>query len=89
MPIPSPRQVVKVFKRYVPPVTPAQLYLTTLRHVHFLGPGLVSSVAYIDPGNWATDIKAGANYGYKLLFIILLAGLAAAGIFASYLVRHG
>jgi metal iron transporter len=51
------------------------------RHIHFLGPGLVSSVAYIDPGNWATDLSAGANYGYKLLFIVLLAGLAAAGPF--------
>ncbi|WVN90434.1 uncharacterized protein L203_105670 [Cryptococcus depauperatus CBS 7841] len=48
-----------------------------LRHVHFIGPGLVSSVAYIDPGNWATDLAAGADYGYKLLFIVLLAGLAA------------
>ncbi|WWC69002.1 uncharacterized protein I206_102938 [Kwoniella pini CBS 10737] len=47
------------------------------RHMHFVGPGLVSSVAYIDPGNWATDLEAGATYGYKLLFIVLLAGLAA------------
>ncbi|WVQ62957.1 uncharacterized protein L199_001106 [Kwoniella botswanensis] len=47
------------------------------RHLHFVGPGLVSSVAYIDPGNWATDLEAGATYGYKLLFIVLLAGLAA------------
>nr|XP_018264409.1 metal iron transporter [Kwoniella dejecticola CBS 10117]OBR86567.1 metal iron transporter [Kwoniella dejecticola CBS 10117] len=45
--------------------------------MHFVGPGLVSSVAYIDPGNWATDLEAGATYGYKLLFIVLLAGLAA------------
>lgn len=52
---------------------------TDIRHIHFLGPGLVSSVAYIDPGNWATDLSAGANYGYKLLFIVLLAGLAACG----------
>jgi NRAMP (natural resistance-associated macrophage protein)-like metal ion transporter len=52
---------------------------TNIRHIHFLGPGLVSSVAYIDPGNWATDLSAGANYGYKLLFIVLLAGLAACG----------
>jgi hypothetical protein len=44
-----------------------------------VGPGLVSSVAYIDPGNWATDLEAGASYGYKLLFIVLLAGLAAVG----------
>lgn len=36
-------------------------------------------MAYIDPGNWATDLQAGAGYGYKLLFIVLLAGLAAVG----------
>ena len=42
---------------------------------------MVSSVAYIDPGNWATDLSAGAHYGYKLLFIVLMAGLAAAGTF--------
>ncbi|OCF34616.1 metal iron transporter [Kwoniella heveanensis BCC8398] len=47
------------------------------RHLHFVGPGLVSSVAYIDPGNWATDLEAGAKYGYKLLFVVFLAGLAA------------
>ncbi|KIR31302.1 metal iron transporter [Cryptococcus deuterogattii MMRL2647] len=47
------------------------------RHLYFVGPGLVSSVAYIDPGNWATDLEAGANYGYKLLFVVLVASLAA------------
>ncbi|ODN80690.1 hypothetical protein L202_02862 [Cryptococcus amylolentus CBS 6039] len=47
------------------------------RHLQFVGPGLVSSVAYIDPGNWATDLEAGADYGYKLLFVVLMAGLAA------------
>ncbi|WVR04033.1 hypothetical protein IAU60_001032 [Kwoniella sp. DSM 27419] len=47
------------------------------RHLHFVGPGLVSSVAYIDPGNWATDLEAGAHYGYKLLFVVFIAGLAA------------
>ena len=52
------------------------------RHLHFVGPGLVSSVAYIDPGNWATDLQAGASYGYKLLFIVLLSGLAAVGVSA-------
>jgi len=53
------------------------------RHLHFVGPGLVSSVAYIDPGNWATDLQAGALYGYKLLFIVLLSGLAAVGTYDS------
>lgn len=52
---------------------------SSTRHIYFVGPGLVSSVAYIDPGNWATDLEAGANYGYKLLFVVLVASLAAVG----------
>src|ERR1700760_2651238 len=41
------------------------------------GPGLLVSIGYIDPGNWATDIAAGAHYGYALLFMILLSNLWA------------
>ncbi|KAH0601584.1 hypothetical protein MHUMG1_00462 [Metarhizium humberi] len=43
----------------------------------FVGPGFMISVAYIDPGNYATDIAAGASYQYKLLFIVLLSNLFA------------
>ncbi len=43
----------------------------------FAGPGLLVSVGYMDPGNWATSIQAGASYGYKLLFVVLLSSLAA------------
>jgi manganese transport protein len=43
----------------------------------FAGPGLLISVGYMDPGNWATDIEAGSKYGYDLLFVVVLAGLAA------------
>lgn len=43
----------------------------------FLGPGLLISVGYMDPGNWATDIEAGAKYGYNLLFIVLFSSLIA------------
>ena len=43
----------------------------------FAGPGLLVSVGYMDPGNWATDIEAGSKYGYNLLFVVLLASLAA------------
>ncbi|KAK0535016.1 Manganese transporter smf1 [Tilletia horrida] len=51
---------------------------TTLsRHAAFIGPGIVASVAYADPGNWATDLQAGASHGYKLLFAVLLSGLFA------------
>ncbi|CAK7200018.1 NRAMP-like transporter smf-3 [Sporothrix eucalyptigena] len=43
----------------------------------FVGPGFIVSVAYIDPGNYSTDIAAGASYRYKLLFIVLLSNCFA------------
>ncbi|MBC7427731.1 MAG: Nramp family divalent metal transporter [Bacteriovorax sp.] len=43
----------------------------------FVGPGLLVSVGYMDPGNWATDIEAGSKFGYSLLCIILFSSLAA------------
>jgi manganese transport protein len=43
----------------------------------FLGPAVVTSIAYIDPGNFATNIQAGARYGYRLLWVVALANLVA------------
>ncbi len=43
----------------------------------FLGAAFVASVAYMDPGNFATNISGGATYGYMLLWVILLASLMA------------
>ncbi len=43
----------------------------------FLGPAFVASVAYIDPGNFATNIQGGSAFGYNLLWVILLANLMA------------
>jgi manganese transport protein len=43
----------------------------------FLGPAFVAAVAYIDPGNFATNVAAGARYGYLLLWVVLLANLIA------------
>ena len=43
----------------------------------FAGPAIVASVAYMDPGNYATNIQAGAGYGYGLLWVVLLANLIA------------
>lgn len=43
----------------------------------FLGPGFLVSVGYMDPGNWATDIQGGSEFGYKLLWVILLSNLIA------------
>ena len=43
----------------------------------FSGPGLMVAVGYIDPGNWATDIAGGSQFGYTLLFVILISNLFA------------
>lgn len=48
-----------------------------LRLVAYMGPALIVSVAYIDPGNFASDIEAGALSGYALLWIVWLAGIMA------------
>ncbi|WP_244828481.1 Nramp family divalent metal transporter [Caballeronia sp. TF1N1] len=45
--------------------------------LQFAGPGLLISIGYMDPGNWATDIEAGSRYGYDLLFVVVLSSLAA------------
>jgi manganese transport protein len=42
-----------------------------------LGPAFVASVAYVDPGNFATNIQGGASYGYLLLWVVLAANLMA------------
>jgi manganese transport protein len=43
----------------------------------FSGPGYMVSVGYMDPGNWATDIAGGAQFGYALLSVILVSNLMA------------
>src|SRR5882724_1850862 len=43
----------------------------------FAGPGFLVSVGYMDPGNWATDLAAGSQFGYALLFVVLLSSLMA------------
>ncbi|HVS85851.1 MAG TPA: Nramp family divalent metal transporter [Gaiellaceae bacterium] len=42
-----------------------------------LGPAFVAAIAYVDPGNFATNIQAGARYGYLLLWVVLAANLMA------------
>jgi manganese transport protein len=43
----------------------------------FAGPGLMVSVGYMDPGNWATDIAGGAKFGYTLLAVIFISNIFA------------
>jgi manganese transport protein len=50
---------------------------TRLRLLPFLGPAFIAAVAYIDPGNFATNIAGGAKYGYTLLWVIVASNLMA------------
>src|ERR1700752_4787670 len=43
----------------------------------FVGPAVMASVAYMDPGNFATNIQAGASYGYALLWVVVVANVVA------------
>src|SRR6059058_5860366 len=43
----------------------------------FVGPAILVSVGYMDPGNWGTDLQAGARFKYELLWVVALASLMA------------
>lgn len=43
----------------------------------FMGPAYLISVGYMDPGNWATDIAAGSQFGYRLIWVLLMSNLVA------------
>jgi len=47
------------------------------QYIAFAGPAMLVSVGYMDPGNWSTDLSAGAGFKYDLLFIVGLASLMA------------
>lgn len=46
--------------------------LTALDFLKYIGPGLIVTVGFIDPGNWASNLVAGSKYGYALLFTVTL-----------------
>jgi len=48
-----------------------------LRRLTLFGPAFVAAIAYVDPGNFATNFSAGAQYGYLLLWVIIAANLLA------------
>lgn len=47
-------------------------YLGGIDFLKYIGPGLIVTVGFIDPGNWATNFAGGASFGYKLLWVISL-----------------
>ena len=55
----------KIFSKHHPK-------LPGLEILRFIGPGLLVTVGFIDPGNWASNLSAGSIYGYKLLWVVTL-----------------
>jgi manganese transport protein len=53
------------------------LHRTRFRVLPFLGPAFIACVAYIDPGNFATNIAAGSQFGYTLVWVIVVSNLMA------------
>lgn len=49
--------------------------LTAIDFIKYIGPGLLVTVGFIDPGNWASNVSAGADYGYQLLWMVTLSTL--------------
>ena len=47
------------------------------RILAYFGPAYLVSVGYMDPGNWATDLQGGAQFGYKLIWVLLMSNLMA------------
>ncbi|EAW10539.1 NRAMP family metal ion transporter [Aspergillus clavatus NRRL 1] len=72
----SPR---RYFDYFTDMITARLLHVTSslIKFARFVGPGFLIAVAYIDPGNYATDVAAGAEFRYALLFIVLLSNLFA------------
>ena len=61
-----------VLKKFFGRHAPAMEFTDFLKYI---GPGLLVTVGFIDPGNWATNIAAGSYYGYRLLWVITLSTL--------------
>ncbi|MEU7950228.1 Nramp family divalent metal transporter [Micromonospora chalcea] len=61
----------------VPPLRTARAPRPVRGRLILLGPAFVAAVAYVDPGNFATNSTAGARYGYLLVWVVVAANLAA------------
>ncbi|PQK16968.1 hypothetical protein BB8028_0007g01680 [Beauveria bassiana] len=75
-PPPPPSLRLRLVNQHVSPRL-RKLKKALFNYAKFVGPGFMISVAYIDPGNYSTDIAAGASYQYRLLFIVLLSNVFA------------
>ncbi len=57
------------------PIPPGAAFLRKM--LAFAGPGYLVAVGYMDPGNWATDVAGGSQFGYRLLSVVLMSSLMA------------
>ena len=64
-------------RRLTGSVTPDANAAGPRRLLVFLGPAMLVSVGYMDPGNWATDLEGGARFGYQLLWVLVVSNLIA------------
>ncbi|KAJ5751911.1 hypothetical protein N7520_008828 [Penicillium odoratum] len=76
-PPPRARQLPRLFLQNI--LTSSYVHLTgsMAKFARFVGPGFLIAVAYIDPGNYSTDVSAGADFKYSLLFVVLISNLFA------------
>lgn len=58
-------------------INPAKAKTPWRRIFAFFGPAYLVSVGYMDPGNWATDLAGGSEFGYKLIWVLLMSNLMA------------
>ncbi|KAJ5813853.1 uncharacterized protein N7503_000603 [Penicillium pulvis] len=75
-----PSRTRKLPHRFLQPIlTSSYLQFTgsMAKFARFVGPGFLIAVAYIDPGNYSTDVSAGADFKYSLLFVVLMSNLFA------------
>lgn len=75
-PPPPPPQAKKISKGFVKD-TARSVYSFVREYGKFIGPGFMISVAYMDPGNYSTDVAAGAEFRFYLLFVVLLSNCIA------------
>jgi manganese transport protein len=86
-PADAPRSLPQVHRSVAAP-DPAEQVTAWRRMLVFFGPGYLVAVGYMDPGNWATSLAGGSQFGYSLLSVILVSNLMAM-LFQAAAVRLG
>jgi len=61
-------------------------HMEAFKFLRYIGPGLLVTIGFIDPGNWASNVAAGSSYGYNLLWLITLSTIML--IFLQHNVAH-